>query len=85
MASWLLAGSFFLSSVLNFVLARLIVRSPAGSAAFNEELGKMTALSYPVIVLPSMAVMMIALWYLFRSIKRLTHMDLEEIFHPHHR
>jgi hypothetical protein len=84
-ASWLLAGSFFLSSVLNFVLARLIVRSPAGSAAFNEELGKMTALSYPVIVLPSMAVMMIALWYLFRSIKRLTHMDLEEIFHPHHR
>jgi hypothetical protein len=84
-ASWLLAGSFFLSSVLNFVLARLIVKSPAGSVAFNEELGRMTALSYPVIVLPSMAVMMIALWYLFRSIKRLTHMDLEEIFHPHGR
>lgn len=84
-ASWLLASSFFLSSVLNFALARLIVKSPAGSVAFNEELGRMTALSYPVIVLPSMAVMMIALWYLFRSIKRLTHMDLEEIFHPHHR
>ncbi len=84
-ASWLLASSFFLSSVLNFALARWIVKSPAGSAAFNEELGRMTALSYPVIVLPSMAVMMIALWYLFRSIKRLTHMDLEEIFHPHHK
>jgi len=84
-ASWLLASSFFLSSVLNFILARLIVKSPSGSAAFNEELGRMTALSYPVIVLPSMAVMMIALWYLFRSIKRLTHMDLEDIFHPHHR
>jgi len=84
-ASWLLASSFFLSSVLNFALARLIVKSPAGSVAFNEELGRRTALSYPVIVLPSMAVMMIALWYLFRSIKRLTHMDLEEIFHPHHR
>lgn len=84
-ASWLLAGSFFLSSGLNFMLAKLIVRSPSGTTAFNEELGRMTALSYPVIVLPSMAVMMIALWYLFRSIKRLTHMDLEEIFHPHHR
>ncbi len=84
-ASWLLASSFFLSSVLNFALARWIVKSPAGSAAFNEELGRMTALSYPVIVVPSMAVMMIALWYLFRSIKRLTHMDLEEIFHPRHR
>ena len=45
----------------------------------------MTALSYPVIVLPSMAVMFIAMWYLFRSIKRLTHMDLEDIFHPRHR
>jgi len=84
-ASWLLASSFFLSSILNFALARLIVKSPAGSAAFNEELGRMTALSYPVIVLPSMAVMMIALWYLFRNIKRLTHMDLEQIFHPRHR
>jgi hypothetical protein len=84
-ASWLLAASFFVSSVLNFVLARVIVRSDPGTVAFNEELGRMTALSYPVIVIPSMAVMMVALWYLFRSIKRLTHMDLEEIFHPRHR
>jgi hypothetical protein len=84
-ASWLLAGSFFLSAVLNFVLARIIVRSPAGTVAFNEELGRMTALSYPVIALPSMAVMMIALWYLLKSIRSLTHMDLEEIFHPRHR
>ena len=84
-ASWLLAASFFVSAVLNFVLARLIVKSPAGSVAFNEELGRMTALSYPVIVLPSMAVMFIAMWYLFRSIKRLTHMDLEDIFHPRHK
>jgi hypothetical protein len=84
-ASWLLAASFFVSAVLNFVLARVIVKSPAGSVAFNEELGRMTALSYPVIVLPSMAVMFVAMWYLFRSIKRLTHMDLEDIFHPRHK
>ena len=84
-ASWLLAGSFFLSSVLNFVLAKLIVKSPSGTTAFNEELGRMTALSYPVIALPSMAVMVFALWYLFRSIKRLTHMEMEQIFHPRHR
>ena len=84
-ASWLLAASFFVSSVLNFILARVIVRSDPGTVAFNEELGRMTALSYPVIVIPSMAVMMVALWYLFRSIKRLTHMNLEDIFHPRHR
>ena len=82
MASWLLAGSFFLSSTLNFILARMIVRSPAGSIAFNEELGRMTALSYPVIVVPSMAIMIVALWYLLRQIRGLTHLKLEQIFHP---
>ena len=81
-ASWLLAGSFFLSSTLNFILARIIVRSPAGSIAFNEELGRMTALSYPVIVVPSMAIMIVALWYLLRQIRGLTHLKLEQIFHP---
>jgi len=81
-ASWLLAGSFFLSSTLNFILARIIVRSPAGSIAFNEELGRMTALSYPVIVVPSMAIMIVALWYLLRQIRGLTHLELEQIFHP---
>ena len=79
-ASWLLAASFFLSSILNFVLAKVVVKSPAGTTAFNEELGRMTALSYPVIVIPSMAMMMIALWYLFKSIRRHTQLGVEDIF-----
>jgi hypothetical protein len=78
-ASWMLAASFFLSSVLNFVLAKVIVRSPPGTTAFNEELGRMTALSYPVIVIPSMAIMIAALWYLFSRIRRLTGLELEQI------
>lgn len=78
-ASWLLAGSFFLSSLLNFVLAKLIVKSPPGTVEFNAELGRMTALSYPVIVVPSMVIMMAALWYLFQSIRRLTRLELEQI------
>lgn len=77
--SWLLAGSFFVSAVLNFVLAKLIVKSAPGTAEFNAELGRMTALSYPVIVVPSMAIMAVALWYLFRSLRRLTRLELEKI------
>ena len=50
----MLAGSFFLSSVLNYLLAKWILVSPPGTPAYNEELGTMTALSYPVIALPSM-------------------------------
>lgn len=78
-ASWMLAASFFVSAVLNFVLAKIIVKSPPGTTAFNEELGRMTALSYPVIVVPSMIIMIAALWYLFSRIRRLTDMDLEQI------
>ena len=78
-ASYLVAGSFFLSSFLNYVLAKWIVVSPAGTAAFNEELGKMTALSFPVISIPATIVMMCALFYLFRSITKLTGLKFEDI------
>jgi len=80
-ASWVLAGSFFLSSVLNYVLARVLLVAPPGTQEFNAQLGKMTALSYPVIALPAMLVMMAALFYLFRKICQLTHLELDEIIH----
>lgn len=73
----LVAASFFLSSVLNYILAKLILVSPPGTTAFNEELGRMTWLSYPVIVLPSMIVLFFAIWFLFSSISKLTGQELE--------
>lgn len=75
----LLAGSFFVSSILNFILGYLIIKSPSGSEAFNEELAHMQLLSYPVIMLPSMAVMGIALYKLFNGIKQLTGLSMEDI------
>jgi hypothetical protein len=78
-ASLMLAGSFFLSSALNYILAKLVLVSPPGTPEYNAELGTMTALSFPVISIPSMAVMIAAMFYLFRSITRLTHMTLEQI------
>lgn len=76
-SSYIVAGSFALSSVLNYVLAKVILVSPPGTSEFSEELGKMTALSYPVIALPSMAVMLIAIWYLFSQIGKLTGESIE--------
>ncbi len=76
--TWLLAASFLLSAVLNFVLAVVILRSPAGTVAFNQELGKMMALSFPVIVLPCLVVTCIALFVLFRGVKHLTGLPLEQ-------
>ncbi|MCB1614402.1 MAG: MFS transporter [Pseudomonadales bacterium] len=78
-ANYIVSGSFFLSAILNYGLARYLLTSPPGTEAFNQELGRMTALSYPVIALPSTAVLMLALWYLFHKIHQLTGLELEDI------
>ncbi|TMP28493.1 MFS transporter [Pseudoalteromonas rubra] len=80
-ASKILASAFFLSSALNYILAKMIVVSPAGTEAYNNELGRMTALSYPVIMVPTMIVFFIALYYLLNSLKKLTGLKLEDMFH----
>lgn len=76
-ASLIVAGSFFVSSTLNYLLARIILVSPPGTTQFSEELGRMTALSYPVIALPSMIILMLAIWFVFSQIKKLTGESLE--------
>ena len=78
-ANTLLAGTFLFSAVANYLLAKLIVTSESGSSAFNEELGRLTLLSYPIIAIPSMVMMMGIFWFLWRTVNRLTGLSLEEI------
>ncbi|MCU0935867.1 MAG: MFS transporter [Gammaproteobacteria bacterium] len=78
-ANGLFALSFALSATLNYALAKWIVTSPAGTDAFNEELGRMTLLSYPIIALPTLAVTATALWLLFSGLGKLTGLELEEM------
>lgn len=77
-ATWMLGGSFLFSSAMNYFLAIWIVNSPAGTPAFNEELGRMNLLSYPVIVLPSMLIMIAVFYYLSRTIYELAGLKLTE-------
>ena len=78
-ATYILASSFLLSAFLNYALAKYIVKSPSGTAAFNDELGTMNLLSYPVITIPCVIVMVYAMMYLFKHIKRLTGLEFEDI------
>ncbi|WP_312920555.1 VC0807 family protein [Stutzerimonas nitrititolerans] len=78
-ASYWLSGTFFFSSFMNFVLAKWLVKSPAGSEAFNAELGRMTLMSYPMIAIPSMLMMMAIFYFLWRTIHGLTGLSLEDI------
>lgn len=78
-ATYFLAGTFFFSAIMNYIVAKWIVVSPAGTQAFNEELGRMTLVSYPMIAIPSMIMMVLILVYLWKTIHGLTGLKMEEI------
>ena len=78
-ATYMLASTFFFSSVMNYIMAKWIVTSPTGSPAFNEELGRLTLVSYPMIAIPSMIMMFGVLYYLWKTIHGLTGLKLEEL------
>jgi len=78
-ATYFLSASFAFSAVMNFILAKWIVTSPTGSAAFNEELGQMTLLSYPMIAIPSTLMLVAIVYYLWRSVHGMTGLSFQEV------
>jgi len=78
-SSYFLAASFFFSAIMNFVLAKIIMHSPAGTPEFNAEYSRMLGLSFPVIALPATIIMVVVLLYLFKKIKQFTGLEIEEI------
>lgn len=81
-ANWQLGGTFFFSSVMNYVLASWIVVSPSGSQAFNEELGQLTLLSYPMIAFPAMLMTIGVFYGLARALRELAGLGLGEVLNP---
>lgn len=78
-ATYLVACSFAFSATMNYILAKWLVTSPAGTAEFNEQLGELTLYSYPMIALPSMVMMLGVFYYLWCTICDLTGLKLEEV------
>ena len=74
-----LGSTFFISAILNYVLAVMILKGEPGTVEFNESLGKMTALSFPVISIPMLIMVGFIIWSLINSIKKYTELELEEI------
>ncbi len=75
-----LSLSFFASAVLNYALARHLLTGPPGTEIFNAQLAKMQVLSWPVIVVPGMAMMMLIFWRLLHGIRALTGLTRDDIF-----
>ena len=81
-STYMLVVSFIFSSALNFTLAKIIIKSPTGTEAFDQELGKMMIVSKFVIAIPCTIIMVLILWYLIRSLTRLTGLTFEEMLTP---
>lgn len=83
--TWGFASSFFLSSALNYVLAKVMLQSEPGSAAYTAELGKMTGWSHVVVLIPVMIVMFFVMNKLFNTLTELTGCKLDDLLAAHHR
>ena len=83
--TWGFASSMFLSSGLNYILAKIVLKSEPGSEAFTAELGKMTGLSHIVILIPCMIIMIFVLNKLFDTLIELTGLKLDDLLAAAHR
>ncbi len=76
----LLAGSFFISMVMNYFLAIHFLHNATGSQeSFNDGVAKLTGWGFAVIGLPMMLILMATMWHFVSKLKTLTGMDNEEI------
>jgi hypothetical protein len=82
-SSILLAISFIISAALNFFLAMWLLKAEPNTEEWNAQLGRMNWLSWPVIVVPSMAMMIWALFRLMNGIQKLTGLKPDDMFHQH--
>jgi hypothetical protein len=78
-ATWLLASAFFLSAALNFILAKIVVTADGGTEEFTRQMGRMTALSFPVITIPVMIVLIGTILYIMTTVSKLTGMEAEQV------
>jgi hypothetical protein len=66
--SWILAVTFLISGVVNFVMARWLVTAVSGTPEFNDQVGKLHLIEWPIITIPFLGVM---IWCLFSFLKEL--------------
>jgi hypothetical protein len=78
-STYLLSLSFVVSAVLNFVLAIYLLKSEPGTDTFNSELGQMNLVSMPVILLFSSSIFIYAVFRLFKQVKQMTGLDMQDI------
>ena len=83
--TWGFASSMFLSSGLNYALAKIVLKSEPGTEAYTAELGKMTGLGHVVVLVPCMIIMIWVMNKLFNTLTELAGEKLDDLLAAHHR
>lgn len=79
----LLAGSFFISMVMNYFLALYFLKGNTHSQeAFNDGVAKLTGWGFAVIGIPMLVILMVTMWRLVSGLRDLTGMENDEILLP---
>jgi hypothetical protein len=79
----LLAGSFFLSMVMNYFLAMYFLKGNTGSQEdFNDGVAKLTGWGFAVIGIPMLIILMVIMWRFVSGLKKITGMDNDQILLP---
>lgn len=78
----LIAISFFVSAIIQFYLASYIFTGKTSGTEFNEQVGKMTWISYIAVLGPCMLISLAALFKIFNDLKKLTGLSLEDSLSP---
>ena len=79
-AGYYFTSGFFISCIIQFILASLIVVSNPGEPSFNKEVSTMTWVSYIAVLLPTMLVVGKGYWGLISGIEKITGLKKED-FH----
>jgi len=71
-------GALLFSAVANYLLTIIIVTSEPATSEFTTQIGHMTALSFPIIVLPIVLIIFASLFFLSRHVQKTTCKNLED-------
>ncbi|HWB02080.1 MAG TPA: VC0807 family protein [Verrucomicrobiales bacterium] len=82
-STWLLTASMLLSAVLNYFLAIYFLKDTVpGTSAYTEAIGKQHGWGWVVVGVPSIGIMLFAMIRLFKGVKVLTGLTMDDIMHP---
>ena len=83
--TWGFASSMFLSSVLNYTLAKIMLKSAPGTEAYDAEIGKMLGWSHVIILIPCMIILIFVMNKMFNTLTELTDLPLDDLLAEAHR